>query len=146
MLLSSLALRAKEGTFGLPLSAGVFGYEPNVASFFGIPRAIEEGWASMDLHRVRRTYSIPNSNSVERVSLGFTLGSISSALENAIPEQIFRDEEFNPAEGVSAETALGDALANGQRLYSVTEDNVNRATLTLKTMMMLLGYTDIGKR
>ena len=62
------------------------------------------------------------------------------------PEQIFRDEEINPAEGVSAETALGDALANGQRLYSVTEDNVNRATLTLKTMMMLLGYTDIGKR
>jgi hypothetical protein len=49
---------------------------------------------------------------------------MSSAWEHRIPELLFTNEEY-PGEAVSAVKALAIASAEGQRIYQVTEENVN---------------------
>lgn len=122
--LSSLMIRAQNGQFGLPLSAGVYSYEPNVSYFFGIPRAIEGGWASMDLHRIARLAVIPGQSSAQNAQSNFRLGGLSSALEHVIPEQMFVTED-SPGEAVSAIKALSLASAQGQRVYNINSDNIS---------------------
>jgi len=50
------------------------------------------------------------------------VGILSSALEHAVPEQMFVNEQ-NPGEAISAVKALQKASAQGQRIYHVTKDN-----------------------
>lgn len=146
--IGTMLMRLRDGAFGLPLSAGTFGYEPNVSMFFGMPRAIEEGWANMDLHRVARNYSLPGANSDEKIGIGLAFGSLSSALENAIPEQIFKDETQNPDEGVSAVTALRDALVGGQKIYSLNASNISTYLSEIETdsgtKQEILSYVNAG--
>jgi hypothetical protein len=54
----------------------------------------------------------------------FTLqtGLLSSALEHAVPEQLFVNEQ-NPGEAISAVKALQKANAQGQRIYHITQAN-----------------------
>ena len=50
------------------------------------------------------------------------IGMISSALEHAVPEQMFTSAE-NPGEAVSAVKAIAKAQAEGQRIYHITPQN-----------------------
>ncbi|CAI8837134.1 hypothetical protein [Methylocaldum szegediense] len=50
------------------------------------------------------------------------MGLISSALEHAVPEQMFVNDE-NPGEAISAVKSLQKANAQGQRIYHLTPAN-----------------------
>lgn len=50
------------------------------------------------------------------------LGTLSSALEHAVPEQMFVTPE-NPGEAISAVKALSKASAAGQRIYHINQQN-----------------------
>jgi hypothetical protein len=50
------------------------------------------------------------------------VGLLSSALEHAVPEPMFVNEQ-NPGEAISAVKALGKANAQGQRIYHITPAN-----------------------
>jgi hypothetical protein len=52
----------------------------------------------------------------------FQVGLISSALEHAVPEQMFTHAQ-NPGEAISAVKALQKANAQGQRIYHITPAN-----------------------
>jgi hypothetical protein len=52
------------------------------------------------------------------------VGMMSSAWEHRIPEMLFTNAE-NPGEAVSAVKALAIASAEGQRIYQITQENVN---------------------
>jgi hypothetical protein len=55
----------------------------------------------------------------------------SSAYEHLIPERLFSTEE-EPAEGVSTAKALALAMAQGQRIYTLTQDNAyNLSQITI---------------
>lgn len=67
---------------------GTYGYEPNVDYFFGFPRAIKAGGAAMNLPMYHVTAQDANDPARKRDYL-FQVGLISSALEHAVPEQMF---------------------------------------------------------
>ena len=60
-----------------------------------------------------------------RNQLRFQAGLISSALEHAVPEQMFSDPE-NPAQGFSAVRGLELASAEGQRIFQIDSSNINQ--------------------
>lgn len=59
---------------------------------------------------------------------------LESALEHAIPEQLFTDPNnlVNKPEGFSTIKALGMAVEQGQRIYTITLDNQNKALANLR--------------
>jgi len=107
------------------LGTGTFGYEPKVSTFFGIPKAIEPGGVAFDIP----LFTIAGGNDGDPgKTKQFVLqaGILSSALEHAVPEQIFVNAQ-NPGEVISAVKALQKASAAGQRIYQITP--VNQSTI-----------------
>ncbi len=92
-------------------------------SFFGIPRGIQTGGAALNI-LFANTVERNDGDKDARVQLRFQTGLISSALEHAVPEQMFSDPD-NPTDGVSAVKALQLAAQEGQRIYQIDASNVN---------------------
>lgn len=105
----------------LAAGTGTFGYEPNVTYFFGFPRSIKPGGVALDIPLIHITAA--NDGHLEKKKQ-FTLqtGILSSALEHAVPEQLFVNAQ-NPGEAISAVKALQKANAAGQRIYHITPAN-----------------------
>lgn len=104
----------------MPLSmAGTFGYEPKQKTFFGINRGIESNGAYMNI-RTAQIVSDANGDSHNEKQLMIQIGLMSSALEHAIPEQIFKDKDGT---GFSSARAIALALAQGQKIYVISQDN-----------------------
>jgi hypothetical protein len=120
--LGSLRARSQDFHFQLTTSAGTFGYVPTVTYFFGIPRSITPGGVLMDLDRVAHISSTDGQGLQATAALNFQLGALASALEHAVPEQLFLPEG-STGEGVSAVRALQKAIAMGQRVYHITPAN-----------------------
>ncbi len=99
------------------------GYEPNVFYFFGFPRAIEPGGVAVNV-RVGGQYGNSDNDKQKRANFSFQMGILSSALEHAVPEQMFTTDPNNPAQGVSAVKALQLASQQGQRIYHITPANM----------------------
>jgi len=102
----------------LAAGTGTFGYEPNVDYFFGFPRSIKPGGVVFDIPLVNINGT--NDGDPEKQKQ-FTLqtGILSSALEHAVPEQMFVNAQ-NPGEAISAVKALQKASQQGQRIYHIT--------------------------
>ena len=111
------------GHYQLAAGTGTFGYEPNVSYFFGIPKAIQPGGVAFDIP----LFNIMGSNdgdAVKKKQFVLQSGILSSALEHAVPEQMFVNTQ-NPGEAISAVKALQKASAAGQRIYHITQANQN---------------------
>ena len=115
----------KNGSHKFEIGYGSYGYEPEVNTFFGIPRGIKAGGAAFNI-RVGRSVQSFDGDKDARNNLRFNVGLISSTLEHAIPEQMFSDPN-NPTNGVSAVKALQLATQQGQRIYQIDRSNVNSA-------------------
>ncbi len=100
---------------------GTFGYEPKVSYLFGIPKAIEPGGAVFDIPLVTIT-GVNDGDPVKKKQFVLQTGILSSALEHAVPEQMFTNAQ-NPGEAISAVKALQKASAAGQRIYHITQAN-----------------------
>jgi len=62
------------------------------------------------------------------VAFNRSSGMRSSVYEHLIPERLFSTED-EPAEGVSTAKALALAMAQGQRIYTLTQDNASSLSL-----------------
>src|SRR5690606_8013578 len=92
---------------------------------FGIPKDIHGGGAVMNIPIVNIFgFDGDGSASAKQSRLNYVLqiGTLSSALEHAVPEQMFVSED-NPGEAISAVKALSKASAAGQRIYHITQAN-----------------------
>lgn len=123
--LSHIASLQSNGTHKLDVGYGSYGYEPELNTFFGIPRGINTGGAAFNI-RVGRSVQSFDGNKETKNNLRFQAGLISSTLENAVPEQMYSDVD-NPTDGVSAVKALQLAGQHGQRIYQIDQNNVNTA-------------------
>ncbi|MCP5159744.1 MAG: hypothetical protein H6975_10100 [Gammaproteobacteria bacterium] len=119
--LSHLLALPQRATHQLAFGYGSYGYEPTVDYFFGFPRALNVGGAVMNI-RIARQLGTHQIDPVQLKSLNLQVGLLSSALEHAIPEQMFVTPE-NPGEAISAVKALAKANAQGQRIYHITPAN-----------------------
>jgi len=113
--------------YNLAAGYGTIGYEPNVNSFFGIPRGISTGGIAFDIPIIFSTSSKDGDNSKTK-QFNIHMGTIASALEHVIPEKLF--ESFNhdspKLDAFSAVKALQKATDMGQHIYTITHSNMNQ--------------------
>ncbi len=121
LALSHVASQPQKARHELPSAYGTLGYEPNVQTLFGFPRAITPGGIAVN---VRHAWVIQalDGDAAKRPQLSLQTGMLSSALEHAVPEQLF-STPANLAQGVSAVKALQIASQQGQRIYHITQAN-----------------------
>lgn len=94
--------------------------------FLGIPLIVRFPGLEMDVdHMVNVVASRAHDREV-RVSYIQHSGLRQSAYEHLIPEQLFANAA-NPVEAVSAVKALTFASRQGQRIYTITQDNIESA-------------------
>jgi hypothetical protein len=112
-------------------SYGTFSTEMNVSYLFGMPRNVFFSGVAMDVDQVSsNTESVDNCYE-DWVAFNRSSGMRSSAYEHLIPERLFSTEE-QPVEGVSTAKALALAMAQGQRVYTLTNDNAyNLSQITI---------------
>jgi len=117
LALSDLAGLQQGAHFQLAAGTGTIGYEPDVDSFFGIPRAIIGGGIGFDIPFV--SVSGVNDGGEERLR-SFTLptGMISSALEHIVPEIMLSGDTSanaqNPPDAISTAKAIAITNEQGQ--------------------------------
>jgi hypothetical protein len=129
-----LALNHVRGTqqqarHNLPTGYGSYGYEPNVQTFFGFPRAIEQGGVGVNI-RLAFVAQPLDGDAQKWQRLNLESGMLSSALEHSIPELLA--PEPIPAEGISAVKALSKANIEGQRIYHLTQANQTQTLPNLR--------------
>jgi hypothetical protein len=122
--LGHLAASAGQGNYRLTAGYGTLGYEPKVDYFFGLPRAIQPGGVVLDIP-VIHVVSASDGDKEKRRQLNLQVGMIGSALEHAVPEQMFTDpsDPTHKPDAISAVKALQKANAQGQRIYHLTPAN-----------------------
>ena len=109
------------GHHQLGAGMGTVGYEPNVSYFFGFPKAITPGGVAVDIPLFNIT-GVDDGDAAKKKQFVLQSGILSSALEHAVPEQMFTNAQ-NPGEAISAVKALQKASAAGQRIYHITQAN-----------------------
>jgi len=146
--LSHIAALSQRNTHNLSMGYGSFGYEPNVNYLFGIPTSIEAGGVAMDV-RLGRFIGTHNNDPEAKKQLNQQVGILSSALEHAVPEQMFTTDPLNPADGVSTVKALSKASQAGQRIYHLTQENQATALPSIhhspETMTEITKALAVGK-
>jgi hypothetical protein len=121
LALAHLATLQQQARHLLPSAYGTLGYEPNVQTLFGFPRAITPGGVAVNV-RLQWVIDALDGDVSKRPQLSLHTGIISSALEHVVPEQMF-STPTQPAQGVSAVKALQIAATQGQRIYHITPAN-----------------------
>lgn len=125
-------------------SIGTYGSRPSVSYFFGIPRTVGIGGIAMDLNRIATITQHKAGNEVKNRNFILQMGVIGSALEHAVPEQMFSTSD-QPIVAISAVKAMTIANDNGQRIYVLTSDNktttlpnINHDTATMRAINQAL--------
>ena len=80
----------------------------------------------MDVDRLAVQGVAKDNDSQKRVNYVIAVGHRASAMEHIVPEQTF-STEANPTQGISAVKALALASAEGQRIWTITRDNLTEA-------------------
>lgn len=104
-------------------SEAIFSSDVAVNMFFGIPRSVSSGGFVMDVDRNVSVNKALNGDEATKVQYLLATGMNSSALEHAVPEQLFSTPTA-PVEGVSAVKALNIANDLGIPIYTVTQSNI----------------------
>ena len=110
--------------YGTGLSVGTYGYQPWVRYVMGVPMALDAGGVHMDLDSVPSHLTAANGSQTRRSEAVHPIGMLKSLLESVVPEQQFSAED-EPAQGVSAVSAITMASEQGQKIFHITEDNLD---------------------
>jgi hypothetical protein len=111
-------------------SYGQFKTKVTPQYWYGIPRNVELGGLTMDVD-LMMNYQVDESNDYDKfLAYNRAQGARMSAMEHLVPEQMFSTED-NPAHGISAVKALQIASAEGQRIWTITSENVDVAVNNL---------------
>jgi hypothetical protein len=114
-----LAGLGQGGHHSLAAGLGSLGYEVNVDMTFGIPRSVSSGGIVLNIPIVSAVRQDSEDPSLTR-SYTTQIGIMSSALESAVPEQLFA---ATGGTAISAVEALSLANSAGQDIYQITQDN-----------------------
>ncbi len=93
--------------------------------WFGIPHMVSFPGIEMDIDRLGGVVVSKENRRETQIAFTQESGLRQSALEHLIPEKLFTDARF-PGESISAVKALMVASSQGQRLATLTQENVGR--------------------
>jgi hypothetical protein len=111
-------------------SYGTFSTNARIQYLFNQPQSIEMTGLLMDMDRMKSSAECKNNCWENWRDFNQQTGAAMSAYEHLIPEQLFSSDE-EPIEGISAVKALAIATQQGQRIYTITNDNLNTALQAL---------------
>ena len=114
-----MAVRPLKAYYELVGSSGIIGYKPKVEKLFGLPTRLTAGGMSCDLIDADMTEHSDNDHS-KHVQANQQLGIIGSSLEHQVLEQLFAQ---HGEQGFSAVKAIQLANEEGQKIYTITQDN-----------------------
>jgi hypothetical protein len=107
-------------------SYGKFSTSLSTSYWYGTPRSVTASGLVMDVDRVFNS-QVDKDNIVQnRINFNKLNGNRLSAMEHLIPEQMFSTPEA-PAQGISAVKAIALASAAGQKIWTITQDNLDVA-------------------
>ncbi|GAA0847905.1 hypothetical protein GCM10009113_25050 [Marinobacter szutsaonensis] len=112
-------------THRLP-SYGIFSTTIQPRYWFGLPRDVNLGGFTIDVDSVTFHGVAKDNNDNARTNFIKTSGIQWSAMEHLVPEQIFSTSS-SPASGISAVKALELANAQGQRIWTIDNSNLDQA-------------------
>lgn len=112
-------------TYRLP-SYGIFSTSLQPQYWYGIPRNTSFSGLNMDVDRVMFHGAAKDNSKETRIAFTKANGSRLSAMEHLVPEQMFSTPDA-PAHGISAVKALAIAAAEGQRIWTITKENLDLA-------------------
>jgi hypothetical protein len=92
--------------------------------WFGIPRNVSMDGPGMDVYRIKHPVVEKNNDQEQWKAWNRASGARMSAMEHLVPEMMFSTEE-NPAHGISAVKALQLAAAEGQKIWPITQTDLN---------------------
>ncbi|MEY8200357.1 MAG: hypothetical protein RPS47_14045, partial [Colwellia sp.] len=107
-------------------SYGKFSTKLNTAYWFGVPRNVKAAGLIMDVDRVFNNKVHKDNDHEKRLNFNQMVGSRYSAMEHLVPEQMFSTPEA-PAQGISAVKAIALAGAAGQKIWTITSENLDLA-------------------
>jgi hypothetical protein len=103
--------------------AGTFGYEPYQRALFGLNRGIEEHGLYMNVRTVQ-VIKDRGGDSDKAKQFMLQVGMLGSLFESAVPEQLFTDpNSATRPQAFSTVTALAMAMQQGQRVYTINQQN-----------------------
>ncbi|MFL0798418.1 MAG: chloride channel protein [Cellvibrionaceae bacterium] len=105
-------------------SYGIFSTSLTPQYWFGVPRNTSFSGLGMDVDLVKLHRVAKDNDHEKTINYTKAIGSRYSAMEHLVPEQMFSTPEA-PAQGISAVKALAIAAAEGQRVYTITQANLN---------------------
>jgi hypothetical protein len=123
-LTQSEFISTKSRTMYQPIPmAGTFGYEPHQRTLLGINRGIETNGLYMNI-RTAQAIKDRNGDDDKAKQLMLQVGMLGSALEHQVPEQMLSyPNNVTKLEAFSTVKALGMAMAQGQRIYTINRQN-----------------------
>jgi hypothetical protein len=107
-------------------SYGLFKTSLTPEYWYGIPRNVQADGLGMDVDRMISQRVDKQNNHESWLAFNRTQGARMSAMEHLVPEQMFSTEEA-PANGISAVKAIQLAAAEGQKIYTITQQNLSAA-------------------
>ncbi len=128
-------------------SYGKFSTQLQTSYFYGTPRNVSAVGLAMDVDRVFSIKVDKVNNPQSTLNFNKMMGSRYSAMEHLIPELMFSTEE-NRAQGVSAVKAIDIASGEGQKIWTITQENLTVAlaemTLSADTEADILNSVNAG--
>jgi hypothetical protein len=112
-------------------SYGLFKTSLSPVYFYGIPRNVKATGLTMDVDRFAGT-RVDTDGNVERwLAFNRARGARLSAMEHLVPEQMYSTEDAQ-AHGISAVKAIQLAAAEGQKVWAITQANLDQALASIE--------------
>lgn len=108
------------------LSFGLAHVDIDVTYSFGFARSAKPSGILLDVGHLRNVRWSKDNDRNAWVQYNRTVGQYASAMEHHVPELLFVTPT-TPAEGISAVKLLAKAAAAGQKIFTVTAANIDRA-------------------
>lgn len=124
----AIAARAGDIIYNRNPSYGTLSTQFSVSYLFGMPKNIMLSGVVMDVDALASNTESINNCYEDWVAFNRSSGMRGSAFEHIIPERLFSTEE-QPAEGISTAKALSLAAAQGQKIYTLTQENASNLSL-----------------
>ena len=112
-------------------SYGLFKTSLSPVYFYGIPRNVKATGLAMDVDRFAGTRVDKDGNVERRLAFNRARGARLSAMEHLVPEQMYSTDDA-PAHGISAVKAIQLAAAEGQKIWTITQGNLDQALASIE--------------
>jgi hypothetical protein len=112
-------------------SYGLFKTSLSPVYFYGIPRNVKATGLAMDVDRFAGTRVDKDGNVERRLAFNRARGARLSAMEHLVSEQMYSTEDA-PAHGISAVKAIQLAAAEGQKIWTITQANLDQALASIE--------------